>query len=395
MTTPTPPAKLPPKQPQPNVPPPPPPPSEAQALVPVLMVVIAAYLTASATNPGILTGSWEAVARSLKLETAVGGALDQLARRTMSRMRRWATGSNLVGEMSLWSDLWSNEGTEGKTDAEIEDMLRRKKVKPSLFSDLWSNEEPSVKRGKEAGIKGVVQMLRGVENHTVQVPGKLRVVPRGVVNEPLDRGDTGPHVTPNVPPPHPDGTGGPIPSPEPIQLPPALPDNAPPPTRLSPAHLYAVAMDLVDTVVNATTNEAGGLSGWDKTWVTEGDDRVRPSHQLLEGTTVPATDVFETDAGPIRFPHDPAAPYGETVNCRCSLIFEKAVARGPDVGARRRGQPVPAPGAMAAAADGVDGVDRDRAGGGVATRRARGRVPARGAPDGRTQSGVRDDEMTR
>lgn len=63
----------------------------------------------------------------------------------------------------------------------------------------------------------------------------------------------------------------------------------------------------------------------EKTWITAGDERVRHSHQRLNGQKVIGLDTpFETvgeDGKPvfIRWPHDPMAPAGEVINCRCVI----------------------------------------------------------------------------
>jgi hypothetical protein len=64
---------------------------------------------------------------------------------------------------------------------------------------------------------------------------------------------------------------------------------------------------------------AGDLLGKvDKTWITRGDDKVRSEHVKLHGKTVGFEDEF---AKGLRFPGDPAAPAGQTINCRCLLTF--------------------------------------------------------------------------
>lgn len=55
-----------------------------------------------------------------------------------------------------------------------------------------------------------------------------------------------------------------------------------------------------------------------KTWVTQGDDRVRDTHRALDGVTIDLTAAF---ANGLRYPHAPGAPAKEVVNCRCTLLF--------------------------------------------------------------------------
>lgn len=58
-----------------------------------------------------------------------------------------------------------------------------------------------------------------------------------------------------------------------------------------------------------------------KTWVSQRDGQVRPSHVKLDGDTVPIDEHFIVDGVPIRFPGDPLAPIHLIINCRCYLRF--------------------------------------------------------------------------
>ena len=56
-----------------------------------------------------------------------------------------------------------------------------------------------------------------------------------------------------------------------------------------------------------------------KTWITEDDDRVRPSHQELDGQTVPVNGLFVTTGGATS---DSPGNFGiedEDCNCRCTI----------------------------------------------------------------------------
>lgn len=55
-----------------------------------------------------------------------------------------------------------------------------------------------------------------------------------------------------------------------------------------------------------------------KTWMTQKDDRVRDTHDDLEGVTV---DIGATFPNGLRYPHDPLGSAAETINCRCSLAY--------------------------------------------------------------------------
>ncbi|MEU8540893.1 phage portal protein [Streptomyces sp. NPDC048717] len=58
-----------------------------------------------------------------------------------------------------------------------------------------------------------------------------------------------------------------------------------------------------------------------RTWATRRDALVRPEHQQLDGTTLPAGTAFEVDHARLRYPGDPFAPVDLTANCRCRLQY--------------------------------------------------------------------------
>jgi hypothetical protein len=96
-------------------------------------------------------------------------------------------------------------------------------------------------------------------------------------------------------------------------------DRATIPTTDHPPELLA------DMVARATTAaaqfRAAELAGWrGVTWISKRDDRVRPTHRVLDGQSVPLGTPFLSPSGAkLRFPHDPRAPMAERVNCRCKL----------------------------------------------------------------------------
>lgn len=56
------------------------------------------------------------------------------------------------------------------------------------------------------------------------------------------------------------------------------------------------------------------------TWHTARDNRVRDSHQTMDGQSQNWGDTFMSGAGnELRYPGDPDAPIGEVINCRCWL----------------------------------------------------------------------------
>ena len=55
-----------------------------------------------------------------------------------------------------------------------------------------------------------------------------------------------------------------------------------------------------------------------KTWNSQEDNRVRPSHVQLDGMTVPIEAEFKEN---LKYPGDPDAPSEEILNCRCFLLY--------------------------------------------------------------------------
>lgn len=60
-----------------------------------------------------------------------------------------------------------------------------------------------------------------------------------------------------------------------------------------------------------------------KTWVTVGDDRVRPTHVAANGTTIPESGIFVVGNSRLRFPTDRGlgASLEEILGCRCSALY--------------------------------------------------------------------------
>lgn len=57
-----------------------------------------------------------------------------------------------------------------------------------------------------------------------------------------------------------------------------------------------------------------------KRWVTRHDDRVRLTHKLADGQTVPVNMPFLIGGFPLQHPGDRTGEYGEIVQCRCVLV---------------------------------------------------------------------------
>lgn len=67
---------------------------------------------------------------------------------------------------------------------------------------------------------------------------------------------------------------------------------------------------------------SAGLPETKKTWLATSDNRTRPTHADVNGTTILLSEKFEVDGQAMDGPHDPGAPPGETINCRCTLTYE-------------------------------------------------------------------------
>ncbi|MER7951955.1 phage portal protein [Streptomyces sp. NPDC096079] len=92
----------------------------------------------------------------------------------------------------------------------------------------------------------------------------------------------------------------------------------------SPALIANVAEACAVSTVNGAADAAAESAGPGvvRTWVTRQDDRVRPAHKALQGKTLPAGTPYEISGAQLRYPGDPFAPIGLTVNCRCRLHYD-------------------------------------------------------------------------
>lgn len=85
-----------------------------------------------------------------------------------------------------------------------------------------------------------------------------------------------------------------------------------------------IAADVTVTAVNMgsyTQMKAANVVAL-KTWLTKDDDRVRPSHQVVDGVQLDIDTKFVVGGHAMDFPHDLSAPIEETINCRCTLRWE-------------------------------------------------------------------------
>lgn len=70
-----------------------------------------------------------------------------------------------------------------------------------------------------------------------------------------------------------------------------------------------------------------------KTWVTVGDDRVRPTHAEASGQTRREDEPFSVGGASLMYPRDPEGPMDEVAGCRCWAVYETVGGAGTERGA--------------------------------------------------------------
>lgn len=87
----------------------------------------------------------------------------------------------------------------------------------------------------------------------------------------------------------------------------------------------SVAANESNTVLNHKDFNDAVKNGYKrKQWITEHDDRVRPTHIEVEDTIIPINDLFVVGNAVMRYPHDfeYASLHPEELNhCRCSIAY--------------------------------------------------------------------------
>lgn len=163
---------------------------------------------------------------------------------------------------------------------------RQRKAAGRSGDELWMHNEPAAQAGVDAGVKALVDILKSV-------------------GAPPAAGSQGPAESGASAQPGPTIQQGP-----------------------DPAQVHEMAESVAQSVSYAAQNAAAEGAGWDKIWQSQHDLRVRYSHAFLDKMRVSAGEPFMTpDKVPIRFPHDPLAPYDETINCRCGMKWVRASTR--------------------------------------------------------------------
>lgn len=85
----------------------------------------------------------------------------------------------------------------------------------------------------------------------------------------------------------------------------------------------AIAENESNSIWNHTEYEDAVKNKKYKTWRTVMDNRVRDTHVVMNGVTIPINDVFHLEGGDCYYPRDDqlGMDMTEIVSCRCSLSF--------------------------------------------------------------------------
>lgn len=91
---------------------------------------------------------------------------------------------------------------------------------------------------------------------------------------------------------------------------------------------------LMAQLVDAASAEAGEPGVGAKTWVTAGDERVRPDHAEADGQAVPLDQPFDVGGEQLMYPGDPQGSLEQIANCRCVVVYgggAEIASAGPEV----------------------------------------------------------------
>lgn len=102
---------------------------------------------------------------------------------------------------------------------------------------------------------------------------------------------------------------------------------------IRPTGPFRTAMERAEAIARTETNRVPNLAAYErlkaatkrtpglqKKWVTAGDNRVRESHQKLNGTVIGMDEFFSVGGHQALHPLDLRLPASETVRCRCRLV---------------------------------------------------------------------------
>ena len=92
----------------------------------------------------------------------------------------------------------------------------------------------------------------------------------------------------------------------------------------SPFRATLLGIETASTVVNyKELVDAINEGKTRKTWITEGDDKVRKTHDAVQGVDLPINEMFLVGNSYLMMPGDTlnGAELNEVLNCRCHLVF--------------------------------------------------------------------------
>lgn len=103
-------------------------------------------------------------------------------------------------------------------------------------------------------------------------------------------------------------------------------------TNRHPDEDYYLSRDRALLIAQNESNSAYNYVDYDnavksgkqyKTWLTEGDEKVREAHAEVDMMRIPIDEYFNVDGDTMRYPHDYMnAGAGNLVNCRCICNYE-------------------------------------------------------------------------
>ena len=94
---------------------------------------------------------------------------------------------------------------------------------------------------------------------------------------------------------------------------------------LSVDRAMSIAANEANTILNQSDYDKATIAGYTrKQWITEHDNKVRPTHIEVEDLIIPINELFVVGSAVMRYPHDfvMAADHSEEIsNCRCSIAY--------------------------------------------------------------------------
>lgn len=89
-----------------------------------------------------------------------------------------------------------------------------------------------------------------------------------------------------------------------------------------PTWAEVAAQPVIGTVNAASLASARQSGALAKRWLATDDERTRKTHRTAEGQVVAMDDLFTVGKAKLLYPHDPSGPIGETIYCRCTMIYQ-------------------------------------------------------------------------